>query len=168
MTISLISYEKKLKQLDFLLMTMLALFFLIPLCANSYRESFYQVKNSKVILSNKPGYLLVQEANKLTKKYGSRLMNVGFENAVYFFNGTFIGDWFGIARYSNMLDCKHKCALIPPQEMKKLMEKFNCKMLVLNTKRFVINLNDYQRLFNIESGSDDGILLSLNNNNFSQ
>jgi len=70
---------------------------------NALERSRYQLQHWDEILGTRPGYNLMQHANELIPRYGNRVLNAGFENAVYFYKGVAIGDWFGPGRYSQML-----------------------------------------------------------------
>ncbi len=44
-------------------------------------------------LASRSGYSLMAQASRLAPSLGPRIVQVGFENAIYFFDGTAIGDW---------------------------------------------------------------------------
>ena len=89
------------------------------------------------------------------------IVQVGYENAIYFFDGTVIGDWFGPGRYSSMLDCTKACEILPAPQLARLVQSFNSKLFAVNSKRFKFLPENYAEYFNIEFKSTDGYLLSL-------
>lgn len=137
----------------------LCLVTLLPICAASYKEATSGIVHWSDHISRRPGYTLFHQANKLIPLFGSRLIQVGFENGIYFFNGVAIGDWFGPGRYRSMLNCQDICRLISPTEMTLIMKKFNCRMLAVNKNRFAIDVKTYKNYFDIAYESLDGLLL---------
>jgi hypothetical protein len=134
---------------------------------NALEQSRNELQHWHQILEQRPGYSLMQYANQLISSYGNRLVNVGFENAVYFYNGIVIGDWFGPGRYRQMIrgsvrQCSDVCRLIPPEAMREVMMHFNALTLLVNRKRFEIDLAAYQRDFTLQQLTPDGALFTLN------
>lgn len=114
-------------------------------------------------LSGRAGYTLFSKANEVAPQLGARMLQVGFENAIYFFHGVSIGDWFGPGRYRNMLDCSTgTCGVIEPDKMKALMSGFHARLLVIATKRFPrFDEQAYEQYFDILARDSDGVLLVL-------
>jgi hypothetical protein len=114
---------------------------------------------------SRPGEVLFREARIAAPKYGSTLAQLGFENAIFFFDGTVIGDWVGPGRYRQMIDCPNSdrsgCSLISSVRMKAILTRFHSKMLAVNTRVFHIDLKEYSSLFVVMKTSNDGILLAL-------
>jgi len=110
-----------------------------------------------------PGYSLMQDANQLIPLFGNKLLNAGFENAVYFYDGIAIGDWFGLGRYRQMIQCNEAggCRLISPEAMRKVMLHHGARTLLVNRKRFEIDLSTYQQYFTLQQLTTDGALLTL-------
>jgi hypothetical protein len=124
--------------------------------ANQYIAQWGQV------LESRRGYGLYQQANALIPLYGPELVQVGFENGIFFYQGQAIGDWFGPGRYSQFLDCQNKsCQLIAPDEMAALMAQYHSHMFIVNIHRFNIDLDAYRNDFDVYYGDDDGYLLVL-------
>jgi 4-amino-4-deoxy-L-arabinose transferase-like glycosyltransferase len=119
------------------------------------------LSNWDATLKGRSGYELMSAANSLTPEHGTVLLQVGFENAIYFFNGTVIGDWFGPGRYNNMLRCQARCAIAPAAQMAGLMQGFGARMLAVNSKRFEFNPQSYLDYFEVKVQSSDGYLLTL-------
>ena len=105
----------------------------------------------------------MQHANQLIPQYGNRLLQVGFENAVFFYNGIAIGDWFGPGRYRQMMRCSDECRLIAPEAMREVMVRHNALTLVVNlNQEFIkIDLPAYQLDFTLQQLTPDGVLLTL-------
>jgi hypothetical protein len=134
---------------------------LTPICITSYQQALDRIAHWDESLKERPGYILLQGANKLIPIFGPKLVQVGFENGIYFYRGIAIGDWFGPARYSKMITCQDSYKkLVSPPTMIMLMKGFNSRMLVVNTKRFTIDVESYQKYFNICQKAEDGLLLT--------
>jgi 4-amino-4-deoxy-L-arabinose transferase-like glycosyltransferase len=112
-------------------------------------------------LAARSGFKVMEAANSLKPQYGDKLMQLGFENAIYFFKGTVIGDWFGPGRYSNMILCAERCQLAPAGQIVTLMKGFNAQMLAVNAKRFQFEPEHYKDLFEIKFQTNEEFLLVL-------
>ena len=87
----------------------------VVLAGLSYRAVPPTVANWDATLKGRAGYEIMTAATALMPLHGKVLLQVGYENAFYFFNGTAIGDWFGPGRYNNTLVCEAKCRIAPPE-----------------------------------------------------
>lgn len=137
---------------------------LIFVLSAAYHFSFAQSEmahwNSR--LEKRAGFVLFGEANKLIPNFGPRLVQFGFENAVFFFEGVAVGDWFGPGRYSNFVTREgDKWRLIEPQAMKRRMEQFGSRMLALKTEQLTFDALAYQTYFKVAAQTSDGVLLVL-------
>jgi hypothetical protein len=111
-------------------------------------------------IAQRPGYALLQVANAARPKWGDRLVQFRMESSRYFFDGEMIGDWFGPARYRQMWD-ESTGKLIPAAEMRKLMERFDARLLALNLKGAAFDSADYDRQFETLARRGDELLLGL-------
>jgi hypothetical protein len=94
---------------------------LVPLAYGRLQRAEHSMASRQATLARVPGYDLFAKANELIPQFGDRLVQVGFENAIYFFDGTAIGDWFGPGRYRDMTNCQEgRCGLIAPEAMKRI------------------------------------------------
>lgn len=136
---------------------------LFPLAWQGLRRAEADLANMQAALQNRPGYELFAQASKLAPQFGSRLVQLGFENAVYFFDGVVIGDWFGPGRYGQMIECgPDGCGALPPQAMKSLMERFDARMLAISIARFPkFDPVAYSQYFDLVVQNKDGLLLKL-------
>jgi hypothetical protein len=146
----------------------LSLVVLLPAAAYLYMRVEYAVAKWSETLHKRTGYALFEQANKLSPSFGHKLVQVGFENDIYFFDGAVIGDWFGPARYSTMMTCSinfshsaHFCQMIPPLELIKLMNGYNSRMVAINTKRVTVDVLAYEKYFDVNKETADGVLLTL-------
>ena len=114
-------------------------------------------------LQSTQGYELFSKASELRVQYGSRLVQMGFENAAYFFTGIAIGDWFGVARYSKMISCDDGiCLPLGELEMKELLDGFNSKMLAVSFERYpLFKPENYSTQFEVVLQNSQGVLLVL-------
>lgn len=87
------------------------------------------------VLAGNPGYALYQQANAHIPELGPRLVQVGFEDGIYFFKGTVIGDHFGPGRYRDLLGCRAlPCALPAPAALQQTLARHNARMLLLSQR----------------------------------
>jgi hypothetical protein len=112
-------------------------------------------------LESRSGYPLYSRANQLAPRFGGRLTQIGFESGTYFYNGVVIGDWFGPARYYDWIDCKRKCRILPPEQVKAKMHSFGSRMLMVNIEKYRIDMNGYLQVFDLAARSRDGLLFTL-------
>ena len=106
----------------------------IPLIGKVIRTEKYGTAKWDEVLASRDGYQLFQKANTLRVGRNERLMHLGYENAVFFYDGVAVGDHFGPARYRQMLD--ESGALRSPQEIQAIMQKFGATAFAVNTQRF--------------------------------
>ena len=98
--------------------------------------------SAEAVLATNSGYALYQQANAHVPRFGNRLVQAGFEDGVYFFQGTVIGDWFGPGRYRDILECDSPpCNLPPPAKLEANVRGHDARMLLLNRRQFN-DLND--------------------------
>jgi hypothetical protein len=113
-------------------------------------------------LNSRYGYAAFRKASALEPRYGSRLMQVGFEGSAYFFDGTAMGDWFGLARYSQTVaPGALKFKLIPAARMRAVMKSFDAKMLAVNLTFADYDAADYGAEFDVILKDDKQALLAL-------
>lgn len=124
-------------------------------------KAINHIRQWNVKLYSLSGYELFDQANHLMSKYGDKIVQIGFENRIYFYQGTAIGDVFGLGRYRNMMSCQKSCQLIPPTKMIALMNRFGSHLLIINTKLFfTFDLAAYQRYFIFLKSTNSGILMT--------
>jgi hypothetical protein len=112
-------------------------------------------------LAARSGHEIMRRASALKDIHGPRLVHVGYENAVYFFEGTAVGDWFGPGRYSQMLNCAEVCRVASPERMAEVLAAHQARMLAVNTARFKFDPKEYQGQFAVLHTASDGVLLAL-------
>ena len=112
-------------------------------------------------LAARPGYELFMRAGALASEHGPVLLQLGFENAVYFFGGTVVGDWFGPGRYGQMLRCTDGCRPVPAEELAAVLRRHGATMVAINTRRFPAQAQDYDSRFRVVLESPQGLLLVL-------
>jgi len=112
-------------------------------------------------LGARSGYELMRAASGFRSAHGPVLVQVGFENAVYFFEGRAVGDWFGPGRYSQMLVCAQVCSVAPSARMVQVLREHGARMLVVNAKRFGFDAADFEQDFEVLHRARDGVLLAL-------
>jgi hypothetical protein len=121
-------------------------------------------ESRQAALAQRPGYGLIAKANELIPTQGPRLLQVGFENGVYFFKGTVIGGVFGPGRYRQFGSCENDvCKIVSGQEMARLMRRFQANMLAVATTTFKLAKlpDDYPVYFEEVHADSFGVLLVL-------
>lgn len=102
----------------------------------------HEFLNADSVLATNSGYPLYQQANLNAQRYGPRLVQIGFENGIYFFRGTVIGDWFGPGRYRDLLQCEPlPCRPPEPARLHEMLSRFDARMLLLN-RQLVTGLDE--------------------------
>lgn len=124
-----------------------------------YRAAVPALAGWDATLQSRAGYATMQAANAQAPRYGHTLLQLGFENAVYFFDGKVIGDWFGPGRYSAMLHCDVRCQVVPAEQLAALMQHFGAQMFAINAARFQFDPKQYQQAFDIAAQPQGGYLL---------
>ena len=112
-------------------------------------------------LMSRPGYELFSRAGALAAQHGSVLLQLGYENAVYFFGGTVVGDWFGPGRYAALLRCAERCDVAGPEALVDAARMHGARMVVVHSSRFRFDPRAYQSHFSVLHTSRDGVLLLL-------
>lgn len=119
------------------------------------------------VLATNSGYALYQHANAYRAEYGDRLVQVGFENGVYFFRGTVIGDWFGPGRYRDILGCEAlPCRLPSRSDLEAVLTHHQAGMVLLN-RQHVLNIDDLQLQaagWQMLAATEHGVLLAPSGN----
>ncbi|WP_346839531.1 hypothetical protein [Microbulbifer sp. SAOS-129_SWC] len=110
---------------------------------------------------DQPGHHLFSKANNSIDTYGDRMLQIGFENAIYYFNGTVIGDWYGPGRYRQFFVGKGaRRSLLPPKKMLQVMHHFDASILTLSKKRNIkFSRDDYLKYFDVFSEDKYGLVL---------
>lgn len=140
----------------------------IGLCISLAKEAHKVMRENLATwdrsLDRRSGYRVMQEANQLSTRFGNRLLHLGYENAVYFFDGVLIGDWFGPGRYSQWMVCQEKCKLVPATELLETMQRFGVNMAAINAARFAFDEQSYKDFFEVRRlGPTDFLLLKTIN-----
>jgi hypothetical protein len=113
-----------------------------------------QMRN-KYLLNNVPSFHLIEIANKSP---ALNIYQVRFETAYYFAKGKIMGDWFGPARYSIILDVMGNS-----KELHNRLRSMNIQLFLVNIKsrlklEFDDSLSDY---FSLIAEDDNGKLYQL-------
>jgi hypothetical protein len=129
----------------------------VPVAGKAIRTEKYGGTKWTQVLEGRDGYKLFQEANVLRSSPQDRLMHLGFENAIYFYDGIAVGDHFGPARYRMML--KEDGTVRPAEEILALMKRFGATAFAINKVRFQIFAPDsFQNAFDLVGEDDNGYL----------
>lgn len=136
----------------------------VLVCATVPRQAFEgfteRVTHWQANLHARSGYALMQAANQRVSSHGQVLVHLGYENAIYFFQGTAIGDWFGPGRYAQMMKCEQRCGLATPEVILPLLDRMNARMIAVNAARFAFDPEPYRQAFDIQQvGPTDYLLL---------
>lgn len=138
----------------------LSLFFFTLSAIYHYQFAKWEMENWNPSLEKRAGFALFGEANKRIPNFGPRLVQFGFENAAFFFDGVVIGDWFGPGRYSNFVTREaDKWRLMEPKAMKRRMEQLDSRMLAVKTEDLTFDAVAYGAYFDVVAKTNDGLLL---------
>lgn len=118
--------------------------------------------NAERVLARNHGYALYQQANRDRAQRGARLVQVGFEDGVYFFQGTVVGDWFGLGRYRDILGCDAlPCPMPDSDALKAALSRHGARMLLLNRQHMKIDEAALQADgWRVLASNNHGVLLS--------
>jgi len=127
------------------------------------------VYKSRENISHRKGLELFCTANENIDSYGNVLVQIGFEDMLYFFKGMALGDHFGILKYREVISeeiladdgQKNIFVIISSDKMLNILNKHGAKMLVVNSTMFTIDMEDYKRNFDILHKTKDGILFAI-------
>ncbi|QIL69002.1 hypothetical protein G7048_00495 [Diaphorobacter sp. HDW4B] len=129
--------------------------------------TLFQTKISQwqATLNGRDGYELFRHASQTKLSANERILHVGFENAIYFYDGETMGDWFGPGRYSqftkpNTHRPPYLAEILEPQDLLNAMEPFHVRRLAINAKRFTFNPKKYEALFHVETVTPTAFLLT--------
>lgn len=123
---------------------------------------YERIVNWETIQQSVSGYRVMTYANTVNHSTYSRVLQIGFENAIFFYSGQALGDFHGPARYRQFYRCEgEQCSLIPSDEMKLKMGKLNVDTLLINKNRFNFDRSEYQRNFYIQEISPSEFYLKL-------
>ena len=100
------------------------------------------------------GYRLLQIANK---EPSSAIYQIGFENTFYFAKGKMIGDWFGPARYSLILD-----VYTDTEKLYETLASMHVQLFLVNDQRMKLQFaGDFGRRFELIGKDESGTLYRL-------
>ena len=116
-------------------------------------------------LNGRDGYELFRHASRTKLSANERILHVGFENAIYFYDGETMGDWFGPGRYSQFTKPNtHKppflAEISEPQDLLDAMAPFHVRKVAINARRFTFEPKKYEALFNVEAVTPTAYLLT--------
>lgn len=107
------------------------------------------------------GYQIISKANSLNEK---KILQLGFENLIFFYEGEAIGDWFGNYRYENFAKYDNdKYSLIDASQIKSKMQEIDVKVILVNGKKFQYDIEEYKKLFQITKIDESSILILIPN-----
>ena len=86
---------------------------------------------------------LLRLAEELAPQYGDRVLNLGYENAFFYYRGQLIGDWFGVAAFPRVADCEKICRLRSPGETTQAMRRLGVRLLLVHAEKFPFDLQQY-------------------------
>ena len=139
----------------------LALGFTALVLQHGHQAFQRQAATWNATLMSRPGYELFAKAGALAPQHGPVLLQLGYENAVYFFGGTVAGDWFGPARYAPLLKCAERCEVARPEALAEAARRHGARMVAVHAKRFHLEPASYLSHFSVLHTSPDGVLLLL-------
>lgn len=110
-------------------------------------------------LNAQPAYLLSKKADDVAAQFGPQMMNVGFENAHYFYKGQLLGDWFGKNRFTDYAVYQDGgWRMRPAQEVLARMQKNGVNLLLIHSGSFAFDAADYGEHFELLLNAGPGYL----------
>ena len=110
-------------------------------------------------LASQPAHVLASKANAMAPQYGTRLLNIGFENAAFYYHGQFMGDWFGKARFPAFTYFRnHRWYMRPASEVSQSMRERGVALLLVHRGEFDFDPAEYARYFDLLLASGPGYL----------
>lgn len=107
------------------------------------------------LIQSREGYAAMNTANAHMPQLGPELVQLGFENAFYFYKGQAMGDWFGTARYRQFTvpdsaTKTHMGSIVDQDTLAERTKAFGARMVVVNAKRFYFDPQQYQNRFDVQ------------------
>ena len=154
--------------------------FLFPIAAAllltvAARETYFQLERIRtwpwtkaeqvnLMTERYPGYDLMRAANESPEIDGGPLYLMGFGNLNYWYEGRVVGDFFGAARYRQVLSPDPATGVLTPdpERMQILAEKLGIRGLLIETAAFRrLDPQDWSRHFRLLKQTEIGTLWSV-------
>ncbi|WP_313080208.1 hypothetical protein [Pulveribacter sp.] len=87
--------------------------------------------------------VLLHEAEALAQRYGDKVLNLGYENAFFYYRGQLVGDWFGPAAFPRIADCSQTCRMRSVGETSDIMRRLGVHLLLIHAEKFPFDLQQY-------------------------
>lgn len=108
-----------------------------------------------------PEVALLAKAELLAPHYGQRVLNLGYENAFFYYSGQLIGDWFGAAAFPRIARCRPSCQLTSPEQMADIMRRLEVRMLLVQSEKFTFDERQYSSEMVLLARQGPGYLYAL-------
>lgn len=105
--------------------------------------------------------ILLERAQALQARLGSRVLNFGYENAFFFYSGQLVGDWFGPASFFKASDCNNVCRLRSAKDVVDLMNSFGIRMVLIHAERFPFDKDEFSEHLDLIATHGSGYLYAL-------
>ena len=114
-----------------------------------------EIQRYQYLVGHLSGYELLMIANR---NAGLRIYQFGFENLFYYSKNPLIGDWFGLGKYSKVLN-----ELSNPDRLHKALREMNTDLFLFNKKRgFKLEYNEsFAPYFKIIAETESAILMRI-------
>ena len=115
-------------------------------------------------LQAQSNYLLAQKANQVAPEFGARMVNVGFDNARYYYQGELLGDWFGKVRFEEFAFYgQSSWNMRPAPDVAQHMQQLNANLLLIHTGQFKFDKVQYAESFELLKIEGPGYLYARKN-----
>ncbi|MBS0292960.1 MAG: hypothetical protein JSS01_10665 [Proteobacteria bacterium] len=104
---------------------------------------------------------LLEQAEAVAGTYGTTLLNLGYEYAVFYYRGQLVGDWFGRAAFPRIADCSDGCRMRSPEDTRRIMRMLGVRLLLVDTKKFPLDAQRYAARMHVLAQHGSGILYGL-------
>lgn len=111
------------------------------------------------IIESRPGYELFNQANRHFD--GKFLLQIGFENAIYFYKGIAVGDWFGPGRYSRFINSEIEHS-IDVDKVTDFLEEIDSTLFIVSKMRYpLLSHTIFDKKFEVLFENEQGLLLKM-------
>lgn len=104
---------------------------------------------------------LLERAEAVAGTYGSMVLNLGYEYAVFYYRGQLVGDWFGRAAFTRIADCSDGCRMRSPEETRRIMRALGVRLLLVDAQKFPLDAQRYAAQMHVLAQRGSGVLYGL-------
>lgn len=104
---------------------------------------------------------LLRKASQEAPRYGRRVLDMGYENAFFYYDGQMVGDWFGRAAFPRIADCSDICRMPDAEKLRAIMHELNVRMVLIHSVKFPFDRTQYSAHMHLLADDGVGFLYGL-------